>query len=153
MERETAKKLMRRFQAEAQEAVSLELTTAAVHKELSGLLEQFEVQEEMELEHGMLSVMETTQDALVRQFFAECIPLAVRGDVEQIKQKFSLQLRQPRMEAYGRLETQLANLIWVCRTALAGKPHLGFLFNGLCSSREMTDIVACSPGQEFRQLL
>ena len=38
------------------------------------------------------------------------------------------------------------------RKALEGKPHLEFLFNGLCASRALTDVIACSPDPQFRKL-
>ena len=56
------------------------------------------------------------------------------------------------MKAYDTLAQQLSNLIAVCRRALEGKPHLEFLFNGLCASRAMTDVLACSPDPQFRKL-
>ena len=58
----------------------------------------------------------------------------------------------PRMNAYKTLSQQISALISVCRKALEGKPHLEFLFNGLCASRALTDIISCSPDPQFRKL-
>ena len=74
------------------------------------------------------------------------------GGMDALKTQFDQVLKEPRMKAYDTLAQQLSNLISVCRKALADQPHLEFLFNGLCASRAMTDILACSPYPQFRKL-
>ena len=144
--------LLRNIQTQAQEALALDTTTAVVHAQLASILKERKEIEALELDRCLLAAMETVEDRPARQFLLDCALLAVSGSEEQIKDHFNQNLRQPRMDAYSSLAAQLSNLITVCRTALEGKPHLEFLFNGLCSSQAVADIIACSPGKEFREL-
>ena len=93
-------------------------------------------------------------DAPVCRFLTECVACG-QGEEgwNRIREKFDRELRTPRMEAYEAMASRLENTIQVCRTALEGKPHLEFLFNNLCESAAITDVLACHPNPEFRSLL
>jgi len=94
------------------------------------------------------------EDRPARQFLLDCVPHVTQAadGMAVLKRRFDQQLKTPRMKAYRTLSEQLSNLIAVCRKALEGKPHLEFLFNGLCASRALADIIACSTDPQFRQL-
>jgi hypothetical protein len=145
--------LLRHVQSRAEDALALDTTTAVVYQTLSGIKEELAQHPDMELDQHLLKAAETMEDRPARQFLLDCVPLtAAGGGMDALRKQFNQQLKEPRMKAYSTLDQQISNLISVCRKALEGKPHLEFLFNGLCTSRAMTDILACSPDLQFRKL-
>ena len=145
--------LLQHMQSDAEDALSLDTTTAIVHEALSRIKEDLKTHPDLEMDQCLLKAAESMEDRPARQFLLDCVPHVTRnGGMEVLKQRFNQQLKDPRMKAYDTLAEQLSNLISVCRKALEGKPHLEFLFNGLCGSRALVDIIACSPDPEFRKL-
>lgn len=146
--------LLQHMQSHAEEALALDLTTAAAHKALSGIKNALSANAALEVDQALLKAAEEMKDRPARQFLLECVPHAAQTSdgMAVLKHRFDQQLKNPRMKAYQELSEQLGSLIAVCRKALEGKPHLEFLFNSLCASRALTDIIACSKDPQFRKL-
>lgn len=145
--------LLQHVQGEAEDALTLDTTTAIVHQKLLAIREQLKEQPELELDQAVLKALEETQDRPARQFLLDCVPQVTQnGTMDVLKERFAQQLKDPRMKRYEELAEKLSNLIAVSRTALTGKPHLEFLFHGLCDSRALTDIISCSGDSQFRKL-
>lgn len=145
--------LLRHVQSSAEEALTLDTTTAIVHQALSQLKEDLDELPDLELDQYLLKAAESMEDRPARKFLLDCVPhVTQKGGMAVLKKRFDQQLKEPRMKAYDTLAQQLSSLISVCRKALEGKPHLEFLFNGLCASRALTDIIACSSDPQFRKL-
>lgn len=143
--------LIQHVQSESEDALALDTTTALVHQAIRAI--QADSSAAQELGHALLKAAETMDDRPARAFLQDCVALADGPEgMEQVKTHFAAKLRQPRQEAYQTLARQLSNLMAVCRTALAGKPHLEFLFNRLCTSRALTDVLSCSGDPQFRAL-
>jgi len=146
--------LLQHVQSDAEDALALDLTTAAAYKALKDIKEDLAADPELEVDQALLKAAEAMEDRPAHAFLMECVPDAAQSQdgMAALKRRFDRQLKEPRMKAYGDLAHRLGNLIAVCRKALEGKPHLEFLFNGLCASRALTDIIACSDDPQFRQL-
>ena len=145
--------LLRHVQSQAEDALALDTTTAVAFEALSKIKAELAEHPDTELDQLLLKAAETMEDRPARQFLLDCVPLITKkGTMAALKAQFDQQLKEPRMKAYDQLASQISNLISVCRKALEDKPHLEFLFNGLCSSRAMTDILACSSDPQFRKL-
>ena len=131
-----------------------DLTTAAAHKALVEIKQALAKDAALEVDQALLKAAETMADRPARQFLLDCVPLVTQSadGMAVLKRRFDQSLKNPRMKVYKDLSEQLSNLIAVCRKALEGKPHLEFLFNGLCASRALTDIIACSTDPQFRKL-
>lgn len=147
--------LVQRVQTDAEDALALDITTAAVHKVLSSIKKQCASNPSVEADQALLKTIEDVEDRPACQFLLECVPFVANtaNPMAVLKRRFDQQLKAPRMEAYATLAQQLSHLILVCRKGLAGKPHLEFLFNNLCASRALTDVLACSTDTQFHQLL
>lgn len=146
--------LLQHVQSDAEEALALDLTTAAAHKALIEIKQALAKDAALEVDQALLKAAETMADRPARQFLLDCVPLVTQSadGMAVLKRRFDQSLKNPRMKVYKDLSEQLSNLIAVCRKALEGKPHLEFLFNGLCASRALTDIIACSTDPQFRKL-
>lgn len=146
--------LLRHVQTRAEQALELDATTAGVHAQLKLIGQRRADRPELDLDSCLLEAAGSVEDEPVRSFLTDCV-LSAQGENgwETVKERFDRELRQPRMEAYENLAVWLGNLIQVCRAALEGKPHLEFLFNSLCESPAITDVLACNPNPEFRRLL
>ena len=145
--------LVQRLRQEATVAFELDISTSVVHKILSCINEQISADANVEIDSLLRKAAEECNDRPVSTFLFGCIPLAASGNGwEAVKAHFRSELALPREEAYQKLTQQLSNLILVCRKALAGKPHLEFLFRNLCSSQSLCCIVATDPGSQFKQL-
>ena len=146
--------LLQHVQSDADEALALDITTATAHKALSVIKQTLTENASLEVDQALLKAAEAMEDRPARQFLLDCVPhvTQVSDGMAVLKRRFDQQLRNPRMKSYKELSEQLSNLIAVCRKALEGKPHLEFLFNGLCASRALTDIIACSTDPQFRKL-
>lgn len=146
--------LLRHVQTRAEQALELDTTTAGVHAQLKMIGQRRVNQPELELDSCLLEVAGSVEDKLVHHFLTDCVLVAQEDNGwEAVKERFDRELRQPRMELYENLAVWLENLIQVCRVAFEGKPHLEFLFNSLCESPAITDVLACAPNPEFRSLL
>ena len=147
--------LLQHVQSDAEEALELDTTTACVHRVLRELKQALSENDTLEVDQTLLKAAEAVEDRPARCFLLDCVPYVAQASdgMEVLRCRFDRQLKEPRMQAYARLSQQLSNLIAVCRTALEGKPHLEFLFNGLCASRALADIIACSADPQFRNLL
>lgn len=146
--------LLQHVQSNAEEALALDTTTAVAHKALSDIKQALATDPALEVDQALLKAVETMEDRPARQFLLDCVPQVTQthDGMSVLKKRFDQQLKNPRMKAYETLSDQLSNLIAVCRKALEGKPHLEFLFNGLCASRALTDIIACGSDPQFRKL-
>ena len=145
--------LVQHLQQNANAAFELDTTTAAVHRILSSIKEELTNDTSTEIDSLLRKVAEECTDRPVSSFLFDCIPLSVGNNGwENIRSHFHAELTAPREEAYQKLAAQLSNLILVCRKALAGKPHLEFLFRSLCSSQSLCSIVAADPISQFKQL-
>lgn len=145
--------LLHQVQGAAEDALTLDTTTAIVYQKLAGIKEQLEKQPELELDQALLNTVAETEDRPARQFLLDCVPLVTHNcSFDVLKAQFEQQLKIPRMTTYDQLAKKLSNLIAVSRKALQGKPHLEFLFHGLCSNRALTDIIACSEDTQFQKL-
>ena len=145
--------LLHHVQTGAEDALALDATTAIVHQTLSAVKRELAEDPGMELDQRLLKTAEAMEDRPARQFLLDCVSIVAKGGgMDALKTQFDQVLKEPRMKAYDTLAQQLSNLISVCRKALADQPHLEFLFNGLCTSRAMTDVLACSPDPQFRKL-
>lgn len=146
--------LLQHVQSDAEEALALDITTATAHKALSDIKQALAGDAALEVDQTLLKAAEAMEDRPARAFLLDCVPHVTKASdgMAVLKRRFDQQLKAPRMKAYKELAEQLSNLIAVCRKALGGKPHLEFLFNGLCASRALTDIIACSTDSQFRKL-
>ena len=145
--------LVQHLRQEANAALALDTTTAAVHKIFSHIKEQLAAGANAEIDSLLRKAAEECTDRPVSSFIFDCIPLSVSGSGwEDIRERFRAELAAPREAAYQKLAAQLSNLIFVCRKALEGKPHLEFLFRSLCSSAALCSIVASDPSSQFKQL-
>lgn len=148
--------LLRRLQTMAEEAVRLDGTAAAAHGALSTLTEQARNNqvEGTALSEVILAMAGGVEDRPAQSFLREC---AV-GDVDQpggwdrVRERFDIQLRQPRMEAFRRTAAAISNTLTVCRKALEGQPHLEFLFNTITDSPALLRIISQNDSPEFREL-
>ena len=61
--------------------------------------------------------------------------------------------RAPRMEAYQRTGKAITNMLAVCRKALAGQPHLEFLFHLSTDSTAVLRILVSDDFPQFKELL
>ena len=147
--------LLQQVQTDAEEALALDITTATAHKALKDIKQSLLANPESELDQALLKAAEAMEGRPARQFLLDCVPhvAQVPNGMAVLKQRFDHQLKNPRMKAYSDLAAQLSNLIAVCRKGLEGQPHLEFLFNGLCASRALIDIISCSSDPQFRKLL
>jgi len=146
--------LLQHVQSDAEEALALDITTATVYRALSEIKKALMADPDLEVDQALLKAAEAMEDRPTRAFLLDCVPhvTQVADGMAVLKRRFDRQLKNPRMKAYADLSEQLSNLIAVCRKALEGKPHLEFLFNSLCASRALTDIIACSTDPQFRKL-
>lgn len=145
--------LVHRVRTDAEDALTLDATTAWVHQILQSLKGDAAGRSDAEWDCLLLKAAEDTEDRPARRFLMDCVPaVAAGGGMEVLKQRFDTQLKGPRMQAYQTLAEQLSNLIAVCRSALADRPHLEFLFHSLCGSRALADVIACSSNDQFRAL-
>ena len=146
--------LLQHVQSDAEEALALDTTTAITHRALSEIKQTLAEDPTLEVDQALLKAAEAMEDRPARQFLLDCVPQVTKAQdgMGVLKKCFDQQLKNPRMKTYADLAEQLSNLIAVCRKALEGKPHLEFLFNGLCASRALTDIIACSTDPQFRKL-
>lgn len=146
--------LLRRMQSQAEQALELDATTAAVHERLADIKQQLADITPIEMDCLLLDAAGAAQDESVCRFLVESVNCGqVENSWELVREKFDRELRIPRQQAYDDLAVQLDNMIRVCRAALAGKPHLEFLFNNLCESPAIADVLACQSDPEFRNLL
>jgi len=139
--------LLSRLQTMAHEAVSLDDTTAAVYNQLQIALQADHPDE------ALINGLGAIEDRPAREFVNQCIMLvAKKGGLEKAKERFRTSIRQQRMDAYQKTAVAIDNTIAVCRRALAGKPHLEFLFGRLCDNPDIIRVVSGSNIPEFRQL-
>jgi len=143
--------LLRRVQTMADDAAELDATTAGVHTLLKGVGARLASQPEAQLDNLIADCARQAQDIPVHRFLLDCLPLAMEEDGwERIRSRFARELKEPRTQTYAALSHTLENLIATCRAGLEGKPHLEFLFNSLCDSESLSDLLSTP---QFRALL
>lgn len=149
--------LLRRVQTMAEEAVCLDDTAGVVHGVLAGLSQQMKEDPALAgyLSEELIARSGSVEDRPAQSFLRGLAMGEVNSLAgwEQVKTQFRDQVRAPRMEAYQRTGKAITNMLAVCRKALAGQPHLEFLFHLITDSTAVLRILVSDDFPQFKELL
>lgn len=148
--------LMQKLRVMGREAAAEHTLTATLHRDLLSLSPNSEQRGEGPLSERLVSQAEGEENRVARKWLEEqavaIAPLKAGEDWEAVKAAFETQCRR-RTNALQATSQSLSNTIDLCRKALAGTPHLEFLFYAIADSEPLLQVLAEVDCPQFRALV
>ena len=140
--------LVQRIETLSREALELAVSEGIVHLALRPLMERNAADCAKDI-----FAAARTDDLPARQFLESCAASAEQGaDWGELREQVACRMSLPSLDARQQAADAIEAVSFVCRKALAGKPHLEYLVNRLQESEPISFIIRQTDTPEFLAL-